>query len=274
MAQTESPRAQVAALRAAAQAEAAALATDARTLDAAGWDAPTWCPGWTVREIVAHLAEGMDRFGQQVQGGLSGQPVEFTMAERDARRAEVKALPDAELADRLERNTAAFYERLAPLSDDDLARPSIPMAAGITPVLQVAYLRLHEPALHRWDVAIVRDPAAAIEPHAAALLSDYVLAGAARLAKADALGDSAGVVLAETTGEGGGPVALRWQGGQIAVTRGAPATADATLHLPIESLIRLIWGRLPLTALHDGTIRIDGDATVVQRLAAAFGNTR
>ena len=68
MAQTPSPRAQVAALRAAAQAEAAALAAHARTLDAAGWDQPTWCPGWTVREIVAHLAEGMDRFGQQVQG--------------------------------------------------------------------------------------------------------------------------------------------------------------------------------------------------------------
>jgi uncharacterized protein (TIGR03083 family) len=274
MADTASPRAQVAALRQAAQSEVAALAAYARTLDAAGWDAPTWCPGWTVREIVAHLAEGMDRFGQQVQGGLSGQPVEFSMTERDARRAQVKALPDAELIDRLERNTAAFYDRLAPLSDDDLARPSVPMAAGITPVLQVAYLRLHEPALHRWDVRIMRDPAATVEPHAAALLSDYVLAGAPRLAKADALGDSPGVALADTAGEGGGPVTLRWQGGQVKVARGIPPTTDVTLRLPIEALIRLIWGRLPLAALNDGTVRLDGDPAAARRLAAVFGNTR
>src|SRR5581483_9435157 len=112
----------VAALREAARGEVAALATYGRTLDAAGWGAPTWCPGWDVREIVAHLAEGMDRFGQQVGGALEGKPVEFSMAERDARRAQVKALPDAELPGRLERNTAAFYERLEPLDDDDLSR--------------------------------------------------------------------------------------------------------------------------------------------------------
>jgi uncharacterized protein (TIGR03083 family) len=274
MAETASPRAQVAALRTAAQGEAAALAGYARTLDAAGWDAPTWCPGWSVREIVAHLAEGMDRFGQQVQGALDGQPVEFSMAERDARRAQVKALPDAELVDRLERNTAAFYDRLEPLSDDDLSRAIVPMAAGLTPILQVAYLRLHEPALHRWDVRIERDPAATVEPHAAALLGDYVLAGAPRLAKADVLGDSSGVARAETTGEGGGPVTLRWASGKMDVARGAPPSADVTLHLPIEALIRLIWGRLRLAALSDGSIRIDGDRAAAERLAAAFGNNR
>lgn len=274
MAGTDAPRAQVAALREAAQREVAALASDARTLDAAGWAAPTWCPGWDVREIVAHLAEGMDRFGQQVDGALRGQPVEFSMAERDARRAQVKALPDAELIARLEQNTAAFYDRLAPLSDDELARPIVPMAAGLTPILQVAYLRLHEPALHRWDVRIMRDAAATVEPHAAALLSDYVLAGAPRLAKAEALGEGAGVALAETTGAGGGPVTLRWQGGQVEVTRGAAANPDVTLGLPIETLIRLIWGRLPLAALDDGRVRVSGDPAAARRLAAAFGNTR
>src|ERR687885_952718 len=112
MAAADSPRAQVAALREAAEGEVAALAGDARMLDAAGWDAPTWCPGWSVREIVAHLAEGMDRFGQQVQGALAGQPVEFSMAERDARRAQVKALPINELPMLLEQRTDAFFDHV------------------------------------------------------------------------------------------------------------------------------------------------------------------
>src|SRR6476661_5650886 len=123
MAAAESPRAQVAALRTAAQGEVGALAAQARTLDAAGWEAPTWCPGWDVREIVAHLAEGMDRFGQQVGGALAGQPVEFSMAERDARRAQVKALPDDALVARLEDNTAAFFAPVEPLAADVLMRP-------------------------------------------------------------------------------------------------------------------------------------------------------
>jgi putative sterol carrier protein len=101
-----------------------------------------------------------------------------------------------------------------------------------------------------------------------------VLAGAPRLAKAEALGDGAGVALADTTGEGGGPVTLRWNGGKLEATRGAPPAADVTLHLPLEALIRLIWGRLPLAALTNGTIRIDGDQAAARRLAAAFGNAR
>ena len=273
MAGSPTPRAQVAALEAASRREAGALAGYARTLDAAGWDAPTWCPGWSVREIVAHLAEGMDRFGQQVQGALAGQPVEFSMPERDARRAKVKALPDAELADQLEQRTAAFYRRLEPLSDDDLTRPIVPMAAGLTPILQVAYLRLHEPALHRWDVHIVKDSKAQVDAAAAALLGDYVLAGAPRQAKAETLGDSTGLAHCETTGPGGGPVTLRWAGGTLEAQRGAPDRADVTLHLPLEALIRLIWGRLPLAALADSSIRIEGDRAAAERLAAAFGNT-
>ncbi|HEY7062627.1 MAG TPA: maleylpyruvate isomerase family mycothiol-dependent enzyme [Chloroflexota bacterium] len=274
MAAAETPRAQVAALRAASQNEVAALAARARTLDAQGWQAPTWCPGWDVREIVAHLAEGMDRFGQQIDGALAAQPVEFSMAERDARRAQVRALPDAELTDRLEGNTVAFYDRLEPLSDEELARPSVPMAAGVTPILQVAYLRLFEPALHRWDVRVEQDPAATVDPHAAALLSDYVLTGAPRLAKADVLGDTSGTARCDTSGEGGGPITLRWSGGQLEATRGAPTTADVTLRLPIEALIRLIWGRLPRAALTNGTVQLDGDRAAADRLVAAFGNIR
>ena len=59
-----------------------------------------------------------------------------------------------------------------------------------------------------------------------------------------------------------------------------PQTADALDALidgdraRLEALIRLIWGRLPLSALTDGTIRIDGDVAVAKRLAAALGNTR
>jgi uncharacterized protein (TIGR03083 family) len=36
-------------------AERAALAADLEALDGAGWETPSWCAGWTVRDVVAHM---------------------------------------------------------------------------------------------------------------------------------------------------------------------------------------------------------------------------
>src|SRR3954470_23942285 len=273
MAETESPRGQVTALRAAAQGEAAALAAATRSLDTAGWDAPTWCPGWSVREIVAHLAEGMDRFGQQVRGALAGQPVEFSMAERDARRAQVKALPDDVLVARLEENTTAFFAPVESLAADVLLRPVVPMAAGLTPVFGVAQLRLFELAVHRWDVRVPTDAAASVDAEAVALLMDWVLAGAHRQAKRDLLAGLQGTVRCEATGPAGGPVTITASGETVQVARGAAGPADTTLHLSSEALLRWLWGRLPLaTALEQGGVRLEGERDAVLALSRAFGN--
>ena len=272
MAATLSPRATVAALGAAARHEAAALAAHARGLDAAGWEAPTWCPGWSVREIVAHLAEGMDRFGQQVRGALAGQPSEFSMAERTARRAEVKALPTPQLISLLEQNTAAFFEPVERLSDDDLSRAIVPMAAGLTPILQVGYLRLYEPALHRWDVLVPSDAAATVDAQAAGLLLDYALLVAPRQANREVLGDTRGTCRLVITGASGDPIALTWRDGALQVDRSASDVALATLHLAPEAVVRLTSGRLPLADVERGVVRSEGDRQVVELVSRAFGS--
>jgi uncharacterized protein (TIGR03083 family) len=272
MSATPAPRATVASLGAAARREAAALAAYARDLDPAGWEAPTWCPGWSVREIVAHLAEGMDRFGRQVRGALAGQPVEFSMPERNARRAEVKALPTAELIARLEAHTAAFFDSVERLDDDDLTRAIVPMAAGLTPILQVAYLRLYEPALHRWDVLAPSNPTATVDAVAADLLLDYALLVAPRQASREVLGDTRGACALAIDGAATRRVGLTWHDGALTVTPTAPAAPDATLHLAPESVVRLTSGRLPLAALDRNAAGIEGDRERVALLSRAFGS--
>ena len=273
MAGAPSPPDEVRTIGTAARREAAALAAHARALDSAGWDSPTWCVGWSVREVVAHLAEGMDRFGQQVRGALAGQPVEFSMAERDARRAQVKALPDDALVARLEDNTAAFFAPVESLAADVLLRPVVPMAAGLTPVFGVAQLRLFELAVHRWDVRVPTDPTATVDAETVALLMDWVLAGAHRQAKRDLLAGLQGTVRCETTGPTGGPVTITASGAGVQVARGAAGAADATLHLSGEALLRWFWGRLPLaTALEQGSVRLEGQREVALALSRAFGN--
>jgi uncharacterized protein (TIGR03083 family) len=273
MATAPSPPDQVRTIGMAARREAAALATHARALDSAGWESPTWCVGWSAREVVAHLAEGMDRFGQQVRGALAGQPVEFSMAERDARRAQVKALPDAALVARLAENTAAFFAPVEALAADLLLRPIVPMAAGLTPVFGVAQLRLFELAVHRWDVRVPSEPTAAVDAEAVTLLMDWVLAGAHRQAKRDLLAGLQTSVRCEATGPAGGPVTIAAHGDAVEVGRGATGPADATLHLSSEALLRWLWGRLPLAAaLERGSVHLEGQRDAALALSRAFGN--
>src|SRR5215212_5680339 len=44
-------------------------------LDEEGWQAPSACEGWTVRDVVNHLGVGSKYFQQVVEAKLAGQPL-------------------------------------------------------------------------------------------------------------------------------------------------------------------------------------------------------
>ena len=79
--------------------------------------------------------------------------------------------------------------------------------------------------------------------------------------------------LCETSGPGGVPVTIAYRDGKCEVARGAAGQADVTLRLPLETLLRFVWGRVALRqALDAGTIQVDGDREKVLALGRAFGN--
>ena len=272
MAQQHSARETVASLGAATRREITSIARQVRPLDESGWDAPTWCTGWTVREIVAHLTEGVDRFGAQVRGALAGEPVEFSMADRDARRARVKALPPEELVSELKRRTGGFFEYLEGLDDEVLTSAKVPMAAGLTAPLAIAHLRLQEPALHRWDTLALQQPDAKVDPESAALLVDYVLGNAVRQTKAEALAGLDATYRLDVQGPGGGAVVIGLREGKATAIRDPqPGGSVPDLALATEALVRLLWGRVDVErALADGVLK--GDAEAARALGRAFGN--
>ncbi|HZR99136.1 MAG TPA: maleylpyruvate isomerase family mycothiol-dependent enzyme [Chloroflexota bacterium] len=262
-------------LGAAVRREAGAIAARMRGQDAAAWDAPSWCEGWSARDVVSHLTEGTERFYLQTRAGLDGQPVpEFSPEERNARRAKVKAMPPAEMLAELERRNQVFFDDLEARDDATLGRPAVPLGPGRTLTgAQIAALRLNELLLHHWDLRAPAEPAATLDAESAALVADYVLANAARMAQTNALQGLDATFLCEASGPGGGPVTIACRGGKCEVTRGATGQADATLRLPLETLLRLVWGRVALQqALADGTIQATGDREQVLALGRAFGN--
>ena len=178
MPDTASPRAQVAALRAAAQAEAMALAADARTLDATAGTPPPGAPaGPCARSSPTSLRAWIvlaNRCRAASPAGRSSLP--WPSAMRAAPRSRPCPTPSWPTAwSATPRPSTSGWRRLPTTispGQHPHGRRRHARLAGCLPAPST------EPALHRWDVAIMRDPAATIDPHAAALLSDYVLAGA------------------------------------------------------------------------------------------------
>jgi uncharacterized protein (TIGR03083 family) len=275
MAEGGGGQAAVRAVGAAVRREAAAIAATMRDKDERGWDAPSWCEGWSLLDVVSHLTEGTERFYLQTRAALDGQPVpEFSMDERNARRAKVKALPKAAMLAELERRNETFFADLEGRDDAALARPAVPLGPGRTlSGAQVAELRLNELLLHHWDLLAPSQPDATLSPAGAGLVADYVLGNAARMAKPDALQGLDATFLCDTSGSGGGPVTITCRDGKADVARGAAGRADATLRLPAEALLRFLWGRVDVErALADGILQVDGDREKVLALGRAFGN--
>src|SRR5262245_57363631 len=63
------------------------------------WSRPTYCPGWTAADAVAHLATGGDFYAQVITSGRSGEPklpwgANSQEEAREGRQAAVQKLLD------------------------------------------------------------------------------------------------------------------------------------------------------------------------------------
>jgi uncharacterized protein (TIGR03086 family) len=98
------------------------------------WDAPTGCPGWTVRDLVEHLIGGT-RHVAAVLAGQAPPPAE--------------ALGD----DPLERYRRAGEALLGAVDEPGVFEKVVTVPAGTVPTPVALHLRLTELLVHGWDVA-------------------------------------------------------------------------------------------------------------------------
>jgi uncharacterized protein (TIGR03083 family) len=256
----------------AVRAEAAAMAADWTRRDAAAWEAPTACREWTARDVAAHVTDGAKRAVDVARSALAGETVpQYNTAERRRRHAALRELPGDELATRLQRDLDAVFRQLDGVPADTLHNTTVNLGGGPHTLAQFADQRLVETALHAWDIRAGSDPDATLPPESATAMFDFVLWRVPRLAHLPAPTSLAPRYLFELDGPGGGPITLEVSPDRVAATRTRASDADATLALPVEAFIRLVWGRLDLPrALDRGVIRTDLPADQVLPLSALF----
>jgi uncharacterized protein (TIGR03083 family) len=203
----------------------------------------SYCSDWTIAQVLSHLGSGAEIAMLMLPGALGDSEPVSQDAFPPVWDVWNAKNPDDQAADCLTCD-AKYVKTLEQLSDDDLARISLPFFGMSLDSVGLIRLRLSEHALHTWDVTVDADPGAVVAPDAVSLLIDNVpqfLAPRlgrpadppfrARIRTVDPDRDYLLTAAAE--------VSMTDWPGQGEGTEGA-----AEVRMPSEALLRLAYGRL------------------------------
>jgi uncharacterized protein (TIGR03083 family) len=195
---------------------------------------------WSIAQVTSHLGSGAEIFGLMVAAGLKQSPAPGMDEFRpvwDAWNSKPAAdqVRDAVSAD------AAFLDRVGALAPGERDDWRIDLFGGEQTLPTLLRMRLCEHAVHTWDIVVALDPAATVAGDAVALILGLLPGLAARAGK----GASEPVSVHVTTSDPDGEYLLELSPGSTSLAETA-GTADtpATLRLPAEALVRLVYGRL------------------------------
>jgi uncharacterized protein (TIGR03083 family) len=202
---------------------------------------PSYCSDWSTAQVLSHIGSGAQIFGLLLDAGLSGG--EAPGREEFSKIWDVwNAMTPDEQAESSLVADSAFLQRLDAVPAEQLDALQMTLFGTPADADRLLGMRLSEHAIHTWDVIVIRDPSAEVAADAVAFMVDHVEPVAAR--SGSAAGGPLEVEIITSDPERsyhlsvGETVTLRPSGSDDQ----APATA--TVHMPSESLVRLVYGRL------------------------------
>jgi len=227
-------------------------------LDADGLRGQSYDTDWSIADVLSHLGSGAEIFSLSLEAGLAGSEPP-TMAEFQPIWDTWNARSPQEQAERSIAVNEALVSRVEALTPAERAAFSITMFGRMT--LDLAGflgMRLSEHAVHTWDVAVTLDPDARLAPEAVGLLAVRLPLMAGFMGKKP---EEPSVVEVITTDPA---VTFTLDTGGVALTPGSTG-AKASLALPAEAFVRLVYGRLD-----DDADVISADGITVPELRAVF----
>jgi uncharacterized protein (TIGR03083 family) len=208
-------------------------------LDGDGLRAQSYDTEWSVADVLSHLGSGAEIFSLTLTAGLTGgegptldqcRPIWDTW---NARSPEDQAGQSVAVNE-------AVVARVEALTPEERAAFHVTMFGRMPMDLAgVLGMRLSEHAVHAWDVAVTLDPAATVAADAVDLLIDRLGMMAGFMGKKA----PAPVEVAVTTTSPDRSFTLD-TGGVTLAPAGADDAPTASLALPAEAFLRLVYGRL------------------------------
>lgn len=109
--------------------------------------APTWCPGWSVHDLTAHVTAAAQERADLIDEHLGGKPPRGTRS-WEVREPPFRAMADAMLRERLMEYAGRFESSVAALREGDAIEYT-----GWSMTAQQLRMHSHsEAVLHRWDL--------------------------------------------------------------------------------------------------------------------------
>jgi uncharacterized protein (TIGR03083 family) len=211
---------------------------------AAGLDAETlrkrsYDTDWSIADVLSHLGSGAEIFSMYVNAGVTGGDPPSQDAFKPVWDTWNARSPEKQAARSVEANEV-LVAKLESLTPEQHETFSVTMFGVMSMDLAgLLGMRLSEHAVHTWDIAVALDPAARVAPDAVDLLIDRLPQMAGYLGKK---APAPVTVAVSTTGP---DRALTLDTGGVTL---GPAVADeipgASLALPAEAFLRLVYGRL------------------------------
>jgi len=209
---------------------------------------------WSIAQVLSHLGSQTEFFNALVTAAIEGtdppgqESMQPIWAAWSARSPEEQARLSLEYNEQL-------VQRFESLTDDELGRMHLSLFGMELDAANLVRLRLGEHAVHTWDIAVALDPAARVDDDAIALLVDTLESIASRVGKTHGRKFAVSV----HTSAPDRHFVLR-VGDTVELIEPTDATVDAELHLPAESFVRLVYGRLDPD--HAGDVVATGAVTL------------
>jgi uncharacterized protein (TIGR03083 family) len=228
---------------------------------------PGYPSEWSVAEVLSHIGSGSQvavlRMRSTDPDGPSQEEIAQVWATWDALEPEQQAV---EAVTALE----GYVTALEDLSDEELAELRSGIGLDLDPSRVIA-LRVAELALHLWDVEVAVDDKATVAAEALPVLLDVLPVIVRWAARPPEDRDPQRVRFRL---EGGVDhdrrdlvLELGGGSGHVVTDAGDRDPVDATVSLPTEAFVRLVYGRLD--PQHTPEVHVDG-ATDLDRLRTSF----
>lgn len=214
----------------------------AATLDTLGDDGattPSYCDDWTVAQVASHLGSGSEIFRSHLEAGASGRAAggaELNQPIWDAwnSKSPVEQIRDWRAA------SAGFLDAAGALTAEQRATWELDLFGMHLDLPAFLRMRSNENALHTWDVTVALDPASTVPEDAASLVAGDLARVAGWAGKPSDVQVS--VEVRTTSPERAYHLDLGPSG--VALSPSLDDTSAASLSLPTEAFVRLVYGRL------------------------------
>ena len=229
------------------------LAAELIRLSPADFDAPSACPGWTVRDALAHLRLLVSRYPTSVVLGLQGitdhpwtYPLPGETYEAADRRefAEMRQRPGAALASEFAALSGVKIELFARLTPEEQDL-SVGTPRGVYKARHVHFFYANELTIHDWDIRAGRDPQAGLRSALRGAFARILRSRLPALVKEPVPPEAARswrIALAPPVDQ---VWLLDWSNGRFRVAAATPDEAPPDLETDLDTLALVTSGRLP-----------------------------